>query len=343
MTSPAEQTRRWSRLAVGALACVPIGLLPLGCGEEEEPPPPPAPEPEPAPPPEPDPIDVEQMLRRIDADPRVEFPRAQAPYDPSLGEAVVTFAEAFLAGDDISVEAMLDEDARSTLDTLIGTGGWFEATEKIEAMRVVYLEQFPPQAENADEATIVYAVQEPGAAYLLGWDARADGGWVFSAHPTGDGERPTASAWDGLTLAGYENATGEVGGDSATPGAVEIAAGVDLQDPATLYFLIEVTRQIANQLGMDAEAEMIIDMAAQRAGIDSSATLETYTEGRLANREDDERLDPEDAGRLIEQARAMAQGFGLTVTEDQIITAIAETYQFDEDEARQYYEQATGG
>ena len=94
---------------------------------------------------------------------------------------------------------------------------------------------------------------------------------------------------------------------------------------------------------MDAEAEMIIDMAAQQAGIDSSAALETYTEGRLANREDDERLDPEDAGRLIEQARAMAQGFGLTVTEDQIITAIAETYQIDEDEARQYYEQATEG
>ena len=131
----------------------------------------------------------------------------------------MTFAEAFLAGDDISVEAMLDEDARSTLDTLIGTGGWFEATEKIEAMRVVYLEQFPPQAENADEATIVYAVQEPALPICSGGDARADGGWVFSAHPTGDGERPTASAWDGLTLAGYENATGEVGGDSATPGA----------------------------------------------------------------------------------------------------------------------------
>ncbi len=61
-----------------------------------------------------------------------------------------------------------------------------------------------PPAENLVGTGILLAVQDPGGAYLMGWQAdKIDGHWVFSSAPSNGDERPRASAFDGIGEAGF--------------------------------------------------------------------------------------------------------------------------------------------
>ena len=52
---------------------------------------------------------------------------------------------------------------------------------------------------------ILIAVQDPRGAYLLGWGASQTGeDWTFTNAPAAEGERPRASAWDGIGLLGFQ-------------------------------------------------------------------------------------------------------------------------------------------
>jgi uncharacterized protein YidB (DUF937 family) len=55
---------------------------------------------------------------------------------------------------------------------------------------------------------VLIALQDARGAYLLGWGATNTGdGWVFSNAPAAEGERPRASAWDGIGLSGFQYTT----------------------------------------------------------------------------------------------------------------------------------------
>ena len=80
------------------------------------------------------------MLQTMDADARLQFPPEVAPVQPELAEAVIEFGNALARGDDATVREKLDRPSQGVLDTLVSNEEWFDATEKIEAVRVVLLE-----------------------------------------------------------------------------------------------------------------------------------------------------------------------------------------------------------
>jgi len=126
---------------------------------------------------------------------------------------------------------------KQSLDQLTGDGSWEEATQKIEAVRVVNLTDLAPPSSAADPtmtmANVYVAVQEPGTAYLFGgWIAnRAGDKWVFTAVPSAKMNKKRASDFDSesaVSLAGIEAPPapageapkeGDAAGGEAAPGA----------------------------------------------------------------------------------------------------------------------------
>jgi hypothetical protein len=171
----------------------------MACEKKKEAPPPPPPPP--PPPKSPEPIDIKLVLQSAKPDARVNFGQAYAPTDESLARAVIAFADALAKGDAAKFGAMLAPEAKSDLDSLTGTGGWEEGTTKIEAVRVVRLDDItsggpgggPGGSGASTGAMIQFAVQDPTGAYLLGWEAIKVGDkWAFKGAdaPTNEQARP---------------------------------------------------------------------------------------------------------------------------------------------------------
>lgn len=183
--------------------CLALGAaLVLWAGGCEEKKPPPSPEPPPPPPvvARPDPVDMSAVLQQARADARVQFPQGQSPADRSLAEAVIGLSSALARGDAAAMGQMLDPKAKRVLEELVASGEWASATKPIEAVRVVSLsgrsEDRPTRAE------VVLAVQVPGVAYLVAWDAtRAGDRWTFSNKWVQGDRRARASEFDGVTVA----------------------------------------------------------------------------------------------------------------------------------------------
>lgn len=191
-----------SRKQLSILPATLAGVLMFGLAgcKEEPPPPPPATPPPPPAPVYPDPIDVAGVLTVKKPDARLQFPQSVSVEDRSLVEAVVDFANAFTTGDDAAVSEFVDGGSKQALDQLIVTGGWYEATDTIEAVRIVSLSQSPSRNSSANSGTLVFAVQNESGAIVLGWDASKgpDGGWLFTGIPTSGTVRSRAAEWDGL-------------------------------------------------------------------------------------------------------------------------------------------------
>lgn len=147
-----NQNQRRERLrvraagVVTALAVVAVAMS--GCGKKEPPPPPPAPAYTP-PPPAPDPADVTALLQEMDADKRVQFPEDVAPIDVEYARAIILLADAFARGDDGSLRDLLDGDGRRTLDALVESGRWYDDTDRIEAVRVVFVTELDEEFDEA--------------------------------------------------------------------------------------------------------------------------------------------------------------------------------------------------
>lgn len=203
-------TRRNSRrcAAVALFAFISGGVLApsllVGCEEKkpkvvETPPPPPPPAPQ-----APDPVQLDPIIASVKPDARVQFPQAHAPTDAALAQAVLQFADALAKGDDARFGAMLDPMSSGILAQITGSGGWEEAVKKIEAVRVVLCEGGDPMAVAQESATVVLAIQEPGAAYVLKWVAVKPGDkWAFAAAPSLAATKARASEWDGLPASSY--------------------------------------------------------------------------------------------------------------------------------------------
>ncbi len=131
-----NNTLKWVGLATAGLGALP--MLMNGCGKKPPPPtPPPAPYVEPPPPPSQ--ADVMALLQEMNADSRVQFPKEVAPIDVEYARAIISFASSFAEGDEDSLRGMLDLGGQQTLDALVESGAWYDSTDAIEAVRVVYL------------------------------------------------------------------------------------------------------------------------------------------------------------------------------------------------------------
>ena len=129
------------------------------------------------------------------------------------------------------MRALLDPSARSVLDSLEASEGWLEGTRGLEAVRVVYIDPPAREAEQAESADVMLALQDSRGAYVLRWKAsRVLDSWVFAGMQATSRERSRASEWDGLELASFE-------GDGAAPSippevmAQLQALGIDLANP----------------------------------------------------------------------------------------------------------------
>ena len=207
MTGPGNEVLRRLRagvLGVGAMVLV-LGTM-TGCPQEEEPEPVPerAPPPPPPPPP-PDPVtlgdvkrDVEGTLGR-EVDARVHFAQEHAPVSAGLASAVYRFADALAREDLDAIERSLSAEGRAVFGMV--RQEWTQP-QNIEAVRVVFMD---PAARTGETqmATVGFAVQRPHGAELFMFLGEGTGGdWYFSALPSSDEVRSTASAWDGAAAFG---------------------------------------------------------------------------------------------------------------------------------------------
>lgn len=243
------KTGRMMTLGVALLVAAGQMVTLSGCGKEEPPPPPP-PKRDPPPPPPPVRIEISPLMIGVDA--RVQFPADKAPYDRNLAEAVISFATALATGDDATLGGMLGLRSREILDSMLADGSWFDETDEIEAVRVVYLGQEPDGADDANFAEFVLAVQQPGKAYTLGWSADdTDGGWVMSPMETPEGTRPRAADWDADSMADLALGQGHSQSAGSTPAIVSSALGVGYgedifdKEPIGAYLASELVKRFA--------------------------------------------------------------------------------------------------
>ncbi len=210
-------SRNWSRARTGAIVAGALVALLGGC---KKPPPPPKPAPPPPPPPrQPDPVDVAALLQSMSVDERVEFAEDAAPVSRGLAEAVITLADSIARGDAEAMRGLLAQRDQGLLDQLVNSEQWYEATEGIEAVRVVSMDSIGRLSEEPEEAELAIAVQDPDGAYVLVWSASMlQGDWVFSAEPSTAQEQARATSFDGMS----PEQLAETGADAAS-----LFAGID--------------------------------------------------------------------------------------------------------------------
>lgn len=182
----------WTILPLSLALLAGTAILP-GCGEKKPPPKPVAPPP-PPPPPAPKQIEVSTLLQTSRADKRVQFPQEKAPVDDTVANAVIDLASAIAKGDAKAMNGMLINVGKDVLEQLQANGQWEEATEKIEAIRVVELSApgAKPQSFN-----VSFAVQEPGIAYLVRFTGTLDNGkYLFTGMPGGRKTHARANQFD---------------------------------------------------------------------------------------------------------------------------------------------------
>jgi hypothetical protein len=176
-------------------------------------------------------------------DKRVQFPQAAAPVDETLARAVISLADALARGDATKFGGMLGGDAKPLLDQLTSDGAWDESTAKIEAVRIVMIDDQappPPPSATMTSAHIYVAVQQPGAAYVIGFNAtRDDAGWKFAGTRSTSQTKPRASDFDSMSAmalardAGPATGSRETSNDPTAPNTViETPAGEPTKPPA---------------------------------------------------------------------------------------------------------------
>ncbi len=325
---------RGRKVFIAALSCATAlgGLTLTGCKEEPPPPPPPPPAP-PPPPPAPEPINVDSLLSEMDADARLVFPQDVAPVDADLARAVVNFAEAFLEGDDSAARSMLDLTGQAVLDRLLVTGGWYDATDELEAVHVVDLSEYG----SGQGGSVTYALQTPGSAYTLSWNVEPGPGGelAFSGADSSSEERPRASDFAGGT---YEPDT------SAT------SAPPPLPDESALMMYVGMettTILMQNVLGVSMTPEAIFQQA--RAFIpegEFETAQQMFEEGKAADAQG-EKLNAAEVRGLVDtldaqisaQLAMVAEGAeGMpSITKDDIIQALAEAMNISASEVENLY------
>ncbi len=237
-----------------------LGLT--SCKKEEPPPPPPPP-----PPPrieQPKPLDAGSVLQSMDVDARVEFAEDASPVSRDLAQAAIKLADAIARGDDEALRAMLDRTDHGALDRLIASGQWYDATGKLEAVRIVSINTGSRLDPAPEAAEIGLAVQDPDGAYVMLWAGRkVFDDWVFAAKPASDEVRARATAWDGASPAMLVS-SGHAAGFGSGGFSPEIMAqfeqlGIDPNnpDPAKLLELLDQLEGVMPPEQLQALRDMI--------------------------------------------------------------------------------------
>lgn len=331
---------RGRKVFIAALSCTTAmgGLTLTGCKEEPPPPPPPPPAP-PPPPPAPEPINVDSLLSEMDADARLVFPQDVAPVDAGLARAVVNFAEAFLEGDDSAARSMLDLTGQAVLDRLLVTGGWYDATDELEAVHVVDLSEYG----SGQGGSVTYALQTPGSAYTLSWNVEPGPGGelAFSGADSSSEERPRASDFAGTSYQAPE--TDETEESEAAPSGPPQAVNIQEMDnglkvisddapPIMVYMVIENTANLlSNAIEQEFTGAQLADLLQYSEDRAKGLALrKKYQEGQ-ALYDQGESVTVDQLKELVEIAKSQCEMFRvasegqLDISEDDMYQALSET------------------
>jgi hypothetical protein len=290
-------------LSLTALVAMPMALS--GC---EKPPPPP-----------PEPVDISPLLQAARPDARVQFPQSSAPVNAGLARAAISLANALAKGDATALRPMLNDNASGVLDALENEGLWEESTQKIEAVRVVKIQE----AEGS--ATVFLAIQEPGTAYVLGFAGSASGEtWTFDGAPADFAPRPRASDFDGLAAGPMPEA----------PVAAGAIAGADDEMILFGYAAAELVRRIEDASGSKLDSGMMAGQLAQLGVTDTGQALEALRAMARPKIDAGVRLPATRLGMLVMAGEGIAMQLGGKVTRDQVIQFIANILAVPEPEVR---------
>ena len=297
MTRRTEILRNSTALAAAAL-CV------AGCKKEEPPPPPPPQKPAyTPPPPPPEPVNVDVLAQSVGADARVQFPQRLAPIDEGFARAALTLADSLARGDDAALRGVLTRPAQAVLDDLIGTGEWYDATDVIEAVRVVELDE--------GAGTLTVAVQDPDGAYPLKWRGVSfDGGTRFEGVEVRDVVLRRASDFDDGIPAN------DVSAVRSRSFSLETSEGGD--SPLRVYVFVELNKAIQRDLGApEAANDAVFAVLGRMAGKPADDIAELY---RLGQTEFQTGMElPADERKMIVDAFVrISQAQGLTMSRERI-------------------------
>jgi len=239
-----------------------IGVLLLaGCEKPKPPAPPPPPPPPPKAPPPPEAITVSKVLSDLKPDPRVQFPQEVAPVDETLAIAVVNLANSLAKADSTALRDMLSGDAQVTLDGLVNSGEWDDATSKIEGVRVLRIrDNASTGTQSMTDATVWLAIQEPGSAYVMGWNAvSSNGKWKFDGAAATNAVRARAADFEGMgeseliAMVSAASSTTASAAPSPSDPMAAIAAGnfaAIASLPEEQLIVLYISNEVLKRLGM---------------------------------------------------------------------------------------------
>ncbi|MFG0257762.1 MAG: hypothetical protein ACF8GE_07675 [Phycisphaerales bacterium JB043] len=139
---------------------------------------------------------VQNRRAELDLASGVTFPDSYRPSDDILTESIATLANSLITGDVQSMSSVLSEESQSVLDTLVENGLWSNATDTIEAIRVVSMDDSSPTPRFG------LAIQEADIAYLLAWEGRSNANaWTFTGLAIEPRTARTAEELDGAIIA----------------------------------------------------------------------------------------------------------------------------------------------
>lgn len=235
---------RTRQICVAAALCVTV-LMSASCGKKKAPPPPPV-KANVTPPPITT-FDLATVAQSSSADNRVKVAGEQKVFDEAFAQATVKLASALANGDERQMRTLLEREDGGTLGQLVDTDEWAMATENIEQVRILLVNEggvpgapLPTTFDGTQKfpnGGVLFAVQEPGSSYLLGWAAYNEGGtWKFSGYGTIAEQRARASDWDEI-------------GQNAFVHASSAGASVDsLLDSIPQDLLDQIPEEVKEQL-----------------------------------------------------------------------------------------------
>lgn len=216
---------------------------------------------------------------------------------------------------------MLDLPGQSVLDRLLITGGWYDATGELEAVRVLELRE----AGAGQGGSVTYALQTPGAAYTLAWTVNPgpDGGLFFSGEDSDKEERPRASDFADPD---YEAAGGSEPTSTAAgiPNPGDMSSALSSVDPMLIYLAVELNTKIQQDLSIPvSDKSLVMAGISQSMGISAEQAQTMYDQGKSKADAGSKLAAPYVAG-LILSMTTITEAQGLAIDRDRIIELYAE-------------------
>jgi hypothetical protein len=208
-------------------------------------------------------VNLQPLLESLAPDARFEFPQDQAPIDESLAQSVIRFGDALARGDDAALRPLLDVSSRAVLERLLVTGGWYDATGSLEAVSVIELQ------DNDGGGSLSLALQEPGVAYILNWEAlpAPDGnGYVFAGRESPAEERARAAEF--------------AGGVPAVSDA--LLDSVPEDQLSAIAFSMAVAEELGSRFGTSLPPDAMLAVMAQQSGQSVEQIRSLLDQGREA-------------------------------------------------------------